>query len=650
MALLTLGYSDTKLAPFLKPAGDVALAARLFVDYGPAARYAYRYWVLHQGLVSALYNSPPPGRPFCRSLISEMLDRATSLTSDSQVPDALAEFYHRCASTGRLSRSEADEIRADLLTTIEALMDEATGCTDNFFVCSTTDADVTYEEVYRLCRIAGHIAGIGPLLGARVIERDDLLHRRHELHFALERLRFPKFLPRFLTQAHEAVSLLPQPSRRLRPEHLAEITQWLDSFLAVYYGHLAPVVFWLSRDFEFLRRCTRLDGPTADLCHTALHAISSHLRTLDLSSSQRASALAARLAPNTGIPANTRRQISQFSDSAEERFVHLFPSAVRTRIGQAGLALAAMKLTGYRIPVDEARVDAFISQFKPSQRWIPEGLVAILDHYDQGFFARTLSKTMEVVQAGTRATVCVFGGSGKSSSFMTYLLDRKLHVKHRELRDILASGARGLEIVFLDDCCISGTQAIHILQEMYFPSGASFNYVAPLDSRSLTRLRRIPFTLVFALGTNGGLCRVRKWITDKELRGRVVAGREFPLLSMKGMQDLEEGTLYGPDKVLTAPEEQLTFPLFVAGSRAWGDNDPSTAQSVCENVGYQLLEARAAEKGWTDVRRTASALGYSRLQLLTTFDHNVPKSTLTLLWETGMVNGRQWLPLLPTRD
>jgi hypothetical protein len=69
-------------------------------------------------------------------------------------------------------------------------------------------------------------------------------------------------------------------------------------------------------------------------------------------------------------------------------------------------------------------------------------------------------------------------------------------------------------------------------------------------------------------------------------------------------------------------------------------------KQFCVDVGYDLLEGRAAQKSWSDKRRKESALGYSDFQRLIVFPYSVPKSTLTFLWATGGEN-RRWLPLFP---
>lgn len=72
-------------------------------------------------------------------------------------------------------------------------------------------------------------------------------------------------------------------------------------------------------------------------------------------------------------------------------------------------------------------------------------------------------------------------------------------------------------------------------------------------------------------------------------------------------------------------------------------------KSFCEEVGYKILKRRATDKNWTDERRKESALGFSDMQRLLVFPYNVPKTTLTLLWERSSEDFG-WRPLFPGFD
>jgi hypothetical protein len=86
------------------------------------------------------------------------------------------------------------------------------------------------------------------------------------------------------------------------------------------------------------------------------------------------------------------------------------------------------------------------------------------------------------------------------------------------------------------------------------------------------------------------------------------------------------------------------------GSIAWAsENEREALKQFASEVGYDILEDRAKRKGWDDTRRKESALGFSNFQRVLVFPYNVPKTTLTLLWETGR-DSRRWQPLFPGFD
>ncbi len=72
-------------------------------------------------------------------------------------------------------------------------------------------------------------------------------------------------------------------------------------------------------------------------------------------------------------------------------------------------------------------------------------------------------------------------------------------------------------------------------------------------------------------------------------------------------------------------------------------------KEVCAEVGYQVLGKRAESKQWTMERRRESALGFSDAQRLLVFPYNVPKTSLTLLWEKSR-DSFLWKPLFPGYD
>ena len=86
------------------------------------------------------------------------------------------------------------------------------------------------------------------------------------------------------------------------------------------------------------------------------------------------------------------------------------------------------------------------------------------------------------------------------------------------------------------------------------------------------------------------------------------------------------------------------------GPVGWLDEEErEDMKEFCTDVGYKALAKRAESKGWTDERRRESALGFSDAQRILVFPYNVPKTSLTLLWEKSR-DSFEWEPLFPGYD
>jgi hypothetical protein len=177
-----------------------------------------------------------------------------------------------------------------------------------------------------------------------------------------------------------------------------------------------------------------------------------------------------------------------------------------------------------------------------------------------------------------------------------------------------------------DDCAMSGTQSIHTFEE-WLGARALKPYhtrhaVAVTDP---TRFRCIPIRVVFAVAT------------DYALSATVHRLREL------GFEDVK--VLYG------ALDPLSQKPFSPAMCYIWRSLDErDRLRATLEEIGETLLERRAAEKQWAEKRRHESALGYSGFQRLLVFEHNVPKTTITALWERGHFQGTEWRPLFPGAD
>jgi len=307
----------------------------------------------------------------------------------------------------------------------------------------------------------------------------------------------------------------------------------------------------------------------------------------------------------------------------------------------------------YWLPINRSHIEAFISQFPRSMRWLGEALIDAVDYYDQQFFVKSLTSVLSCFDLSVRTDLCfcLLGSGRKSSSYISYILDRDLKIQYRELHAAL-SDDKYKSIVFVDDCLLTGTQVVHILSfYLGLPVGRRTpRYIDPLSPNLIPALRTRNLIFVAAIGTSMSYLRLKRFLQDQDISHEIRFAEMIPLLSPKGVDDFQNGRLLDENRIIRNPLEQLAEPLFTPSSLLHRADALEEAKAFCEEVGYALLEQRAASDNWTDQRRRGSSLGYSGMQGRLVFAHNVPKPTLTLLWSEGMYRGKRWLPLFRARD
>jgi len=311
------------------------------------------------------------------------------------------------------------------------------------------------------------------------------------------------------------------------------------------------------------------------------------------------------------------------------------------------------RFRGYWLPIDSARIDAFVQQFPPSLRWVGNAILDAVEFYDERFFTNALSSLIQLQNWWGRDDValCLLGGARKSGARMSYLLRRDLKLSYHELRAVLLPQSQVRTIVFLDDCLVTGTQAWHIFSELLGIWNRPPKYEpTALSATELACLRERRIVLAAALGTDFARHRLNEFFRSQGIDHEVRFARTVPLLSESGVADLAEQRLFDASKSLNDPVRQLADPIFCPWARIDHPERWKEARDFCNDVGYALLEPISAASGWSDDRRRGSGLGYSGLQGKLVFSHNVPRSTLTLLWAPGVYGGRSWVPLFPARE
>jgi len=656
ICLYALGYQDVPVRRLLAGVeGYAELLARLHVDYGEREVQLFHFWESYQTLLSLLNQGcteTQPGR-FVRNQFIALEEWATQLDVASDLAPLLQPIRDELGRGVRLASARAAAARDLLVGSFTSAAEERLGLVEFLHAGKVPGSALTYPTVYRLARHLGH-------LRAAEFERYDTdltdherARRQFELWTILDRLDVPGSVPRTERAIRRALSRLLQPLGEDQPS-LVDLWYWIDSFLEVVFGGQADVVYRLAYERGCFPFFVRHADQLSDLAGKCLPSMEEEARLLGSTLSFDDVKAAVRgLSASQPLPAGLEAVADTFTARLDDWLVETVPLAERGPVAGAKTALHADTFKSYWLPVDAARIDAFVQQFPSSLQWVGEAILDAVDYYDERFFVNALSALVRLNGWAGREDVslCLLGGARKSGARMSYLLRRDLELPYQELRTVLSRRRRGQTIVFLDDCSLTGTQARHIFAELLGVWDRPPKYeLVPLTAAQKANLRACRVALATAVGSNWARHRLREFFTEHGLQGEIHHAHSIAVLSEQGMRDLGAGTLVDESKSLRDPVRQLGDPLFCPWSRLAHPGRWEEARDFCATVGYALLERIAADAGWTEHRRRASALGYSGIQGGLVFSHNVPRSCLTLLWASGVYRGRPWIPLFPVRD
>jgi hypothetical protein len=226
-----------------------------------------------------------------------------------------------------------------------------------------------------------------------------------------------------------------------------------------------------------------------------------------------------------------------------------------------------------------------------------------------------------------RTAVCPFDMSGGSAYLMQFNSAHTVPVQHvPSLPDALELRSRQKvdRIILVDDAVLSGTQARNILDEYLGPRDR--HHAVPLSQGQIDLLTQGEVLLLFIMGTEHGKQEVAK---NFRLRHPGVDIR------IESIAHIDSRALF--------KDESYVF-----------DSMAESARKVFFDVGYSILEERAAESEETaearESYRRRNAIGFGDDQLLIVYDYNIPKGTVTLLWERGLYKQVPWEPLFPIRE
>ncbi len=292
-------------------------------------------------------------------------------------------------------------------------------------------------------------------------------------------------------------------------------------------------------------------------------------------------------------------------DILDEPLAGIEPVCVPSRFRQRVADLARRFQSHRSTPTDED-IWRFVAQAR-DERYV-EGLLELLDEVDfidpptlDSLLAGAWNQLCE--STGAHPTLLPLGELGGSTAIALYSLTHHLeNIRECELSEWLQIKYSDSSGAFVDDCALSGTQAVEILEQA----------LNRLPSEEARRLRDRTLHFAFATASNEAVSNIRQGASRLGLRiGQIVRGRSEDM--GKWFDDAE-------------PNREA-FKRF------------------CLRAGADLMAPRAARNKWSSEKTNERLLGYGDCQKRLVFHYNTPKSTIPLLWEAGTAMGRPWKPL-----
>lgn len=285
----------------------------------------------------------------------------------------------------------------------------------------------------------------------------------------------------------------------------------------------------------------------------------------------------------------------------------------------------------YRYAVTEEHLVGFLSQFGTPKRM--QSVIRLLREV-KFYSLRDLQLMIEEAfssfnDAHQIATVVPLGNVSGSTALMSYLAAHGRLGEldfHPDVERALNRTNNGVPLCLIDDASFSGTQLMNILGDLLGTRERKphhTKYCDPLSHPS--HLLERPIRICLAMATDKAMAELDKGLKDMGFKDYQIRACDIEVMRHRP---------FGPSM-----------------SYIW--NTPDEQREVREmffEIGKDILRERAERKKWSEGRTEASALGFGGDERLIVYQYNVPKSTLTALWERGMYRDNEWKPLFPADE
>lgn len=312
--------------------------------------------------------------------------------------------------------------------------------------------------------------------------------------------------------------------------------------------------------------------------------------------------------------------------------------------------------------ISEAHITAWVRQFERlGHDWVAEGLLKVLDFWDDSRVRTALNITPENLEAFDCVCVNHHRAAGKSAGVIASLVQKQLEGgaefkrvsrRVRDLREALESND-AQDILFVEDCMVTGNEMTRILLDLQNIKHDFGGLKAdPLTDPIKLRGKRI--YLRFAVVTNGSLAYVQRFLKQHGLENIEIDSAHsgvIDTLTPEGLSDLAEDCLIDTEDCLIDPNRSVIRSAFLPTAIWHSDKRRQRAIEFCTEIGFQLykLYVQGRSKPWIERKVEESALGVRSHALSLAFTHSVPKETLPLYWAGGRVRWQNkeidWLPL-----
>jgi deoxynucleoside triphosphate triphosphohydrolase SAMHD1 len=176
-------------------------------------------------------------------------------------------------------------------------------------------------------------------------------------------------------------------------------------------------------------------------------------------------------------------------------------------------------------------------------------------------------------------------------------------------------------LIFVDDCCGSGSQVCDVLAAWLERADFREDLDEKRDPQPKAvqeRLLRTKIAFLFIAAWDAGVSKIRERLPELNMDAVV-----FPYLS-------EDNIPFVEGALKAEVQRQLDVDAFIAR---------------CKTIGSEILVSNNVAPEKVEERK----FGYGNKGMLLATLVNVPTQTTTLIWESGVVDGTRWEALLPRR-